>query len=1033
MRRTLKYLIDLIAAIAAASVVVLALLIWRLASEPISSSYLTPYVQSGLQYLLPETTSEIGTTLLVWDNADSSIALKGEDVKILDSDKDVLAEFPSIKVKLSVIGLLQGRLIPAELGIENPQLWFERNENGEFSFGGVISNGDKPIAREKTSSAEIISSIQQSINDLTKKGRLHELKVTNAVVTLKDAMSNREWTLKIPEISLNHDDIGLIGQLGAEITRDEYKTALKAQYRFDRDKETHEAAISFSDLNISTILAGSQVAASGIDLPLTGEAKAVFDEKLNVVSTNIKLNGGEGRLTALDLWDEPRALKSLNIAVDYSKEPRMLKISGNGLDFGGPKLRVALDGTAPADGEFDIGFIMNVMLDDLPMDQYAAVWPKAIVPGARDWISSNMSKGMFEHGEIALKGKFKWNDIANMVLESGEGKLIAKKGNVKYIEGAPLVEGVDAEAKFDLNGMDIALSGGGVGALKLQPSTVKITGFQDSVQNADIPVRMLGPIKEVIRIIDAPPLGYAKAIGMRADEVDGNIEGLVDIKLPLLKDIALRDVAIKAEAKLKDFYAKKLIPGIEIAHGNVALDLDQNGFTIKGPLDLNKVTMQVSWVGIFDPPPDKPRYQADITGSISGEQWKLLGIDGMEKPQGSTEVAIKYSQPRSDLSRISGELNFRQAGFVFKQLNWNKAIGTPAALNFAVEIPDGKNIQIKSISLQGHQIKAKGSAVVEGKTGRLINLELKPLVIGRTNANLRISKDKTMTRISAEGEALDISGMESDKNKKPEEKETTDYTVKLDKLYMSESGYIGNVVIHARQDKIGWDEIDLHGMANGESQLYISLLPQLGAPNRRAFSIKCDNFGNLLKGMGFTDTVHKGPITVSGQSSESDPRVIEGDLNIGGFFVSGLPVLARLLNAASPFGFADLVTGETSFDHLQGKYSWHGDTIELQQIRAAGSVFGVNVDGSLNLDDGSANLHGTLVPFSFFNSVINVIPLVGGIITGGEGQGVIAASYTVKGKLEDPDVSVNPVSLLTPGFLRNLFFSEKTEEPAKTD
>jgi len=75
------------------------------------------------------------------------------------------------------------------------------------------------------------------------------------------------------------------------------------------------------------------------------------------------------------------------------------------------------------------------------------------------------------------------------------------------------------------------------------------------------------------------------------------------------------------------------------------------------------------------------------------------------------------------------------------------------------------------------------------------------------------------------------------------------------------------------------------------------------------------------------------------------------------------------------------------------------------------------------MNTGATNLHGTLVPFSFFNSIINVIPLLGDGITGGEGQGVIAASYTVKGTLGEPDISVNPVSLLTPGFLRNLFFA----------
>jgi hypothetical protein len=34
---------------------------------------------------------------------------------------------------------------------------------------------------------------------------------------------------------------------------------------------------------------------------------------------------------------------------------------------------------------------------------------------------------------------------------------------------------------------------------------------------------------------------------------------------------------------------------------------------------------------------------------------------------------------------------------------------------------------------------------------------------------------------------------------------------------------------------------------------------------------------------------------------------------------------------------------------------------------------------------------------------------------------VFAASYTLAGPLENPDVSVNPLTALTPGFLRGLF------------
>ena len=46
---------------------------------------------------------------------------------------------------------------------------------------------------------------------------------------------------------------------------------------------------------------------------------------------------------------------------------------------------------------------------------------------------------------------------------------------------------------------------------------------------------------------------------------------------------------------------------------------------------------------------------------------------------------------------------------------------------------------------------------------------------------------------------------------------------------------------------------------------------------------------------------------------------------------------------------------------------------------------------------------------------------MGPILTGGEGDGLLAVTYAMSGSIEDPKVKVNPLSALAPGFLRGLF------------
>ncbi|MEK7801556.1 MAG: AsmA-like C-terminal domain-containing protein, partial [Pseudomonadota bacterium] len=95
--------------------------------------------------------------------------------------------------------------------------------------------------------------------------------------------------------------------------------------------------------------------------------------------------------------------------------------------------------------------------------------------------------------------------------------------------------------------------------------------------------------------------------------------------------------------------------------------------------------------------------------------------------------------------------------------------------------------------------------------------------------------------------------------------------------------------------------------------------------------------------------------------------------------------------------------------------------------------------GVIHQSEGRMDMSGTFVPMSQINSFVNKIPLIGNLLTGGKNGGIIAATYAVKGPSNDPTVMVNPLSVLTPGFLRTLFFNgnsgflgdESSELPAQ--
>src|SRR5262249_44700817 len=149
--------------------------------------------------------------------------------------------------------------------------------------------------------------------------------------------------------------------------------------------------------------AGGRPATSGVewarifDLPLSGSIETELDDHLNLKRTSFAIHGDAGRLNYSDWWDRPREVKSLDIKADYEIGRHDLK-GTVAADFGGPILNLSIQGRPPMEADEDLDFELGVQLDNWPMDEYASLWPKTVIPHAYDWIAANLSKGSFEHG-----------------------------------------------------------------------------------------------------------------------------------------------------------------------------------------------------------------------------------------------------------------------------------------------------------------------------------------------------------------------------------------------------------------------------------------------------------------------------------------------------------------------------------------------------------------------------------------------------------------------------------------------------------
>ena len=84
-----------------------------------------------------------------------------------------------------------------------------------------------------------------------------------------------------------------------------------------------------------------------------------------------------------------------------------------------------------------------------------------------------------------------------------------------------------------------------------------------------------------------------------------------------------------------------------------------------------------------------------------------------------------------------------------------------------------------------------------------------------------------------------------------------------------------------------------------------------------------------------------------------------------------------------------------------------------------GAAIGITAKGSIDRVKNIADVSGNIIPSYTANTLLGNIPLIGPVVIGDEG--VFALAYKLSGNVDDPSISVNPLSILAPGFLKNVF------------
>ena len=107
--------------------------------------------------------------------------------------------------------------------------------------------------------------------------------------------------------------------------------------------------------------------------------------------------------------------------------------------------------------------------------------------------------------------------------------------------------------------------------------SLRLTELGQKVEWLTVDLRWPGQLRDVLEIIDAKPLGYARDIGIDPAKVAGRVETRLHFKLPLLDALKLAQVEYAVDATLAGVGIAGAALDQDISGGDFTLAIDKSG------------------------------------------------------------------------------------------------------------------------------------------------------------------------------------------------------------------------------------------------------------------------------------------------------------------------------------------------------------------------------------------------------------------------------------------------------------------------
>jgi hypothetical protein len=1034
-----KYILVVFAALLVVFVAAVSLLLGWVTHEPRSVPELTPYIEEALSSKDDGIETHIGETWLKYSNWKHPLDIHLQNISITRAG-NTFTSFSEIALRLDLLSLPLGRILPSAITVSKPSISLFQNKDRSISLGFGELDVSTPIASKSEAPAEIpslvpITTLLKLISDdKSSLRKLRYLKILDAKATIGSLHHNAIFEVTGVNISAKRNwrgDIRMVA--GGDMHYQNYQSAIGLEVLLGNYRPSMTVNVLFNTIVPGALasLFSDQPLLKIFNAPLTGKLSATVDKDGLLESGMFNVDAGSGYINS-HLLANALPIDSLHAEGSLSDDGSTVDIAALSILMD-KKTLTAKGKVGMKDGDTAIDATLGIT--NVAVSEANQLWPPTLAPLTREWITENITEGTVPEANVRLHIAF--GDLAKPTLprEAVDASVTLKDATIRYLPEHPHTTKVQSIIHIDGLGMvaDIT-SADYLSATKLTAGRLTIEDL-----NAENPYIKLNfdattTAKDIVRVLGLPRLQHAKHLNLNSDTAQGTGTAHAELGFYFFapKDKGENEGIVYAvNGEMKDVSVPDFMHKFDIKNGSGKLAVNNKEITFSGEGTVNGAkASQANVIYKFKPEEGYDTF-VNVTATAPVESLPRFGYPAFAFLKGA--LGVKAKVKLGDVLEDS-EAHIDLTNSAIDIFGWKKSDKEPAALDIKAEKRNGI-VSIPAFKLSGKGVDAAGSAALNKELSEFQRISMEKVSVGDTHLD-RVTYDmadgKLLLNIS--GKSVDLSSWwdndEDSGNFSFEKFPAVEFKADVSRLVLSKRGTISNLKGDMRCNIRLCESANVSGMVGDNKEFNFRILRN--PKGKRQVSLRALDAGAFLKAFGAYPNLEGGELSLSGNyEDEENASVLKGRFIIDNYTIKKAPVLAKILALASFTGPLDLMQGNgISFSKLVAPFTLQHDVVTISKAKAYGGSIGITAGGTVTFPKETLDMQGTVVPAYALNSIVGKIPLVGILLTG-DGGGVFAFNYSVKGSNKDPDVSVNPLSILTPGFLRGLFSGadkEKVEE-----